>query len=108
MISLIPLPTNLAALFGLILLGIGCAPIYPAVIHSTPFNFGKENSQAIIGIQMACAYAGTTFMPPLFGLMASHGAIGLYPLYLLVFAFLMLITSECLNRRTASKIPSGV
>lgn len=104
----VPLPTNLAALFGLILLGIGCAPIYPAVIHSTPFNFGKENSQAIIGIQMACAYAGTTFMPPLFGLMASHGAIGLYPLYLLVFAFLMLITSECLNRRTASKIPSGV
>ena len=104
----VPLPSNLPALFGLILLGFGCAPIYPAIIHSTPFNFGKENSQAIIGIQMACAYVGSTFMPPLFGLVASHGAIDLYPLYLLFFALLMLVMSERLNRLTGSKNPSGV
>lgn len=95
---LLPVEADLPALAGLIVVGVGCAPIYPCVIHSTPANFGKENSQAVIGIQMASAYVGTTFMPPLFGLLAARVSIGLYPLYLLAFAVVMLLMSERLNR----------
>ena len=67
----LPLNIDLFALLGLIIFGIGCAPVYPSIIHSTPNNFGEENSQAIIGMQMASAYVGTTFMPPLFGVIAN-------------------------------------
>lgn len=95
---LLPVQADLPALAGLIIIGFGCAPIYPSIIHATPFNFGKENSQAIIGVQMASAYVGATFMPPLFGVVASYVGIWLYPLYLMVFAVLMLILSESLNR----------
>ena len=94
----VPVGNDLPALAGLIIIGLGCAPIYPSIIHSTPFNFGKENSQAIIGIQMASAYVGSTIMPPLFGFLASNIHIGLYPFYLLLFAVLMLLMSERLNR----------
>lgn len=93
-----PVKWDALALAGLIIIGLGCAPVYPSFIHSTPFNFGKENSQAIIGIQMASAYVGTTLMPPLFGLIAPF-QIGLYPLYLLLFAILMLLMSERLNKK---------
>lgn len=94
----LPINVNMLPLIGLVIAGFGCAPIYPAIIHSTPTNFGKENSQAIIGIQMAAAYVGTTFMPPLFGAIASAVGIWLYPLYLLLFAAIMLAASELMNR----------
>ena len=99
----IALPVGIDALprIGLIIAGFGCAPIYPAIIHSTPTNFGKDNSQAIIGIQMAAAYMGTTFMPPLFGAIASMLGIWIYPLYLLLFAALMIAASELMNKLTA-------
>lgn len=86
------------ALSALVLIGLGCAPIYPSVIHATPDNFGAENSSAVIGIQMACAYAGATFMPPVFGLIANYINIGFYPAFLAVFALLMLVMTEKLNR----------
>lgn len=89
---LLPLSSNIIALVGLMILGLGCAPIYPSIIHSTPSNFGKQNSQAIIGIQMASAYLGTTFMPPLFGLIASTFSLGLYPMFLLFFVIVMFAT----------------
>lgn len=98
-IVLIGLPgTRVAPLIGLVIVGLGCAPIYPSIIHSTPTNFGEEHSQAIIGIQMASAYTGSTFMPPLFGFIADKFSIGLYPLYLLLFGILMLVMSETLNK----------
>lgn len=99
----LPVRTNVLALLGLIVVGLGCAPVYPAVIHSTPSNFGRENSQAIIGIQMASAYTGSTFMPPLFGLIAEHISIGAYPIFLLFFAALMLLMSEWLNKTISEK-----
>ena len=95
------LPVGPAALAGLVVLGLGAAPVYPCIIHSTPENFGKENSQALVGIQMASAYCGSTFMPPLFGLLAQYVDVALYPFYLLVFALLMLVMTEWLNRRLA-------
>lgn len=94
----LPVSSHLPSLAGVLIIGLGCAPIYPSIIHSTPSHFGKENSQAVIGIQMASAYVGSTFMPPLFGLIASFLHIGAYPFYLLVFAVLMLGMSEKLNR----------
>ncbi|NLO48827.1 MAG: MFS transporter [Clostridiales bacterium] len=94
------------ALAGLVITGLGCSPVYPSVIHSTPSNFGKENAKAIIGIQMASAYTGSTFIPPLFGLIADHVHIGLFPLFLIFFAMLMLLMSEKLNKIIAKK-PGG-
>lgn len=99
----LPISYSTLSLIGLVIIGFGCAPIYPSIIHATPFNFGKENSQAVIGIQMASAYVGSTFMPPLFGILSEKISISLYPIYLLIFAFLMLISSEKLNSVVNSK-----
>ena len=89
---------NIFSLIGLIMVGLGCAPIYPSIIHATPDNFGADKSQAVIGVQMACAYVGTTLMPPLFGLIANHINISIYPFYLLIIAVCMIVMSERLNR----------
>ena len=100
---LLPLTAEYIALAGLVVIGFGCAPIYPAVIHSTPDHFGRENSQAIIGIQMASAYIGTTFMPTLYGLLSDWISPGIYPLFLLFFAVLLAAMSERMNRMDAAK-----
>lgn len=94
----IPFGSDVLGLAGLIVIGFGCAPIYPSIIHSTPSNFGEENSQSIVGVQMASAYVGSTFMPPLFGALTSVLPIGIYPAYLSVFALLTLALSERLNK----------
>ena len=99
---ILPIQVILVPLVGLVLIGLGCAPIYPCVIHETPRNFGPENSQAIIGIQMASAYTGSTFMPPLFGLLANFLTISIYPIYLSLFLVLMLVMTEKLNRLVSS------
>lgn len=88
---LLPVPTDFLPLAGLVVMGVGCAPVYPSIIHATPSNFGKENSQAIIGIQMASAYFGSTFMPPVFGLIANHISVGLMPVYVMLFVVLMYV-----------------
>lgn len=77
------------ALLGLILVGLGCAPIYPSIIHSTPEHFGADKSQAMIGVQMASAYVGTCLMPPIFGLIVNHISVSLFPVYLLAILVLM-------------------
>lgn len=87
-----------AALVGLILIGLGCAPIYPCVIHSTPDHFGAERSQAVIGVQMASAYVGTCLMPPLFGLIATQFNVSLLPVYLAVLLLAMILAHESLLR----------
>lgn len=87
-ILLIPLGTA-GSMVGLLLVGLGCAPIYPCVIHSTPYHFGADKSQALIGIQMASAYVGTALMPPLFGLIADHISISLLGVYLLLILVVM-------------------
>ena len=90
-----------ASIIGLILIGLGCAPIYPCIIHSTPAHFGPERSQAIIGVQMASAYIGSCLMPPLFGLIADHITVALMPVYLLVILVLMFVMYEQVVRKTA-------
>lgn len=89
------------ALAGLVLVGLGCAPIYPSIIHATPAHFGTQNSQAVIGIQMSSAYVGNLVMPPLFGLLANNITPALFPFYLLVFLVLMALMHRQLVRKTA-------
>ncbi len=85
---------------GLILIGLGCAPVYPSLIHSTPERFGNDKSQAIIGIQMASAYIGTCLMPPFFGLIAGMTTIALLPFYLLLILAVMMVMFHILTKRT--------
>ena len=95
---LLPVTYNQVSLIGLVVLGLGCATVYPSIIHSTPSNFGAENSRAIIGVQMAGAYTGSTFMPPLLGLISRFTGLGFYPFFILAFALLLLLLTEMLNR----------
>lgn len=97
-VILLPL-SHTYALIGLIIVGLGCAPIYPCIIHSTPTNFGAENSQALTGVQMASAYVGTLIMPPLFGFIANTLSINLYPIYLLALLLLMAFMYESMCRK---------
>lgn len=97
LLLLLPLGTSMT-LVGLILIGLGCAPIYPSLLHETPDNFGADKSQAIMGMQMACAYVGSTLIPPLFGLIAQHITIRLYPIYLIIFVVLMFLMVERMNK----------
>lgn len=96
---LLPLGKTVA-LAGLILIGLGCAPIYPSIIHSTPAHFGADKSQAIIGVQMAFAYIGTCLMPPLFGIIARSISITLFPAYLGLFLCIMFFMYETVIRKT--------
>ena len=92
-----------SAMVGLALMGLGCAPIYPCIIHSTPDHFGEENSQAIIGVQMASAYIGVCCMPPLFGLLANHIGVWLLPWYTGAILVLMVYMCEQLNKKCSHK-----
>ena len=84
---------------GLLLIGLGCAPIYPCVIHSTPAHFGEENSQAIIGVQMASAYVGICMMPPLYGIVSDLVGPWLLPFYLIGINVVMVWMCERLNKK---------
>lgn len=100
---MIPVSYPLVSIIGFVVIGFGCAPIYPSIIHSTPNNFGAENSGAIIGIQMASAYVGSTFIPPLFGLLGNHIGFKILPVYLIVFVALMITMLELTFKVTAKK-----
>ena len=98
LVMLLPLG-KYAAMAGLLLMGLGCAPVYPCLIHATPAHFGEENSQAIIGVQMASAYVGICCMPPLFGLLANRLGAGLLPWHVGALLLAMTAMSERLNRK---------
>lgn len=89
------------SLVGLVLIGLGCAPVYPCIIHSTPAHFGEDKSQAVIGIQMASAYVGSCLMPPVFGLIANNISVALFPVYLVVILMIMIVMHELLVRKTS-------
>ena len=101
-IIILLLPANAyISLAGLIIIGLGCAPIYPCIIHSTPAHFGEDKSQAVIGVQMAFAYIGTLGMPPLFGIIANAISVAILPVYLFIILALMVVMHEALNKVTA-------
>lgn len=102
-ILFLPLP-SIFSLVGFIIIGLGLAPIFPCMLHETPIHFGKKHSQSIMGYQMAVAYTGTTFLPPLLGLISSYFTIGIFPVCILIFAAAMLLCTENLNRLLYKKI----
>ena len=103
-IIMIMLPFGqISALIGLVLTGLGCAPIYPSMLHETPVNFGAEYSQSIMGVQMACAYVGSTFAPPIFGALAAFLGYSLLPFYLGAILILMIVMIQMLNQRVDAK-----
>lgn len=104
---LLPVGTDVLALAGLVVAGLGCAPVYPAIIHSTPVNFGRRNSQAVIGIQMAAAYTGSTLAPPTFGILSTGLGTWTFPVFLAVLVVLGLVMSERLNRVVARRDRAG-
>ena len=91
-------------LLALFLIGLGCAPIFPSLIHETPHNFGSTHSQSIVGLQMASAYIGAMFMPPLFGLIAAGINFRWFPIYISAFLILMAITTRLLYQKTAKQL----
>jgi fucose permease len=90
---------NTTLLPGLFLIGLGCAPVYPSLLHETPKNFGEENSQAMMGIQMGSAYIGTTLMPPVFGWMASYLSFNIFPVFIGIILIIKIIMVETLNKK---------
>ncbi|MCI5948505.1 MAG: MFS transporter [Oscillospiraceae bacterium] len=104
-VVLLFIPTDyiIVSQIGFIIIGLGCAPIYPCIIHSTPSNFGEENSGAIIGIQMASAYVGSTFIPPIFGLLGGILGYKIMPIYILAFFVLMIVMVEMTFKITGKK-----
>ncbi len=106
-LMLLPLQTDLLVLAGLVVFGLGCAPIYPSIIHATPANFGADKSQAIIGMQMASAYVGSTFMPPLFGWLSGLVGLQWMPVYLAFFIVLMVVMLEITWKKVAKANHAG-
>ena len=100
---LLLVPVNAVMLAGVVVCGLGCAPIYPNIIQDTPVNYGAENSQAAVGVQMAAAYLGSTFMPTIFGALASRVGYGVLPGFALavtaVMAALFAVQKRQLARR---------
>jgi len=94
---------NRMLLPGFFLIGMGCAPIFPSLLHETPANFGREYSQAVIGLQMAFAYIGTTLMPPVFGALSSVAGFGIFPVFLGIFLIIKIILVKILNKKTDKK-----
>lgn len=107
-LAALPLPGP-AAFMGLVLVGLGCAPVYPSMIHETPRRFGAANSPTIIGWQMATAYAGTTIFPPLLGWIAGRTGLWIFPYALLGVGLAMLLCSEHIERccRNAARSESS-
>ena len=88
LIVMLPIKNWIPAAIGFVIIGTGMGPVYPAIQHMAPENFGKRYSAAVIGLQMASAYVGSTFMPMVFGILQQHAGIGIMPFYLLLFAVL--------------------
>ena len=91
---------------GFIVTGLGCAPMYPSIIHMTPALFGEDNSPAVIGVQMASAYVGSCIAPPVYGLIANGVTPELLPAYLFVFLVLMAVTHEITQKKAAKPVQS--
>ena len=86
------------------LLGLGCAPVYPSLIHATPARFGEALSSRAISIQLAGSYVGSILMPPAFGLVAAKFSVHLWPISLSVFVGLLLLCVLLLDFVTHRKL----
>ncbi|MDR1540221.1 MAG: MFS transporter [Clostridiales bacterium] len=95
---LLAAPVGIAPMAALLVIGLGCSPVYPCMVQLAPKRFGVANSQRVISLQMACAYTGSTFVPPLAGIIAANTTIGVIPVFLLAYCVVMLFMSEMVNK----------
>ncbi len=100
---ILPIGVNVA-LIGFILSGLGCAPIFPSLIHETPKSFGAEYSQSVIGVQMASAYIGVTFAPSIFGFFAKFFSYSILPIYIGIILVVMIYMVTMLNRKVSKQV----
>ena len=103
---MIPAGSTLSGI-GLVVCGLGCAPIYPNIIQDTPVNYGTENSQAAIGVQMAFAYVGSTFLPSIFGALAGVGGYGLLPYFAISICVLMTVLFGIQKKIVETKVKTN-
>ena len=103
---MIPAGSTLSGI-GLVVCGLGCAPIYPNIIQDTPVNYGTENSQAAIGVQMAFAYVGSTFLPSIFGALAGVGGYGLLPYFAISICVLMTVLFGIQKKIVETKVKTS-
>ena len=103
LLILLPFDGYISAAVGFVITGIGMGPVYPAIQHMAPDNFGRKNSAAVIGLQMASAYIGSTFMPMVFGHIQQAVGIGIMPIYLIFFAALNIGMLEYAYKRMDTK-----
>ena len=94
LLILVPFPGYIPAAAGFLITGIGMGPVYPAIQHMAPINFGRKNSAAVIAMQMASAYIGSTFMPMVFGHLQQAAGIYIMPFYVALFALLNFVMLE--------------
>ena len=106
MLMMIPAGSTLSGI-GLVMCGLGCAPIYPNIIQDTPVNYGEENSQAAIGVQMAFAYVGSTFLPSIFGALAGVGGYGLLPYFAMGICLLMAVLFGIQKKTVETKVKTN-
>ncbi len=101
-VVLIAIPFDfMLSVIGFVVIGLGCAPIYPSIIHMTPALFGEDKSQAMIGVQMACAYTGSMLVPPIFGALANATTFLVMPIFISVFLISMIVLHETVVRKTS-------
>ena len=98
------IPVNAVIVAGVVLVGLGCAPVYPNVVQDTPVNYGSENSQAVIGVQMAFAYIGSMFMPTAFAYIASFTGFGILPVFGLLITGVMAVLFGKMKRIVESRV----
>ena len=94
------IPYAICSIIGFIFVGLGCAPIYPSIMHSIPKRFGTKNSQALIGLQMAFAYLGSSLMPPFFGVLSTILGVSFLPIFLLIILIIMFILHNIVIKKT--------
>ncbi|WP_188205221.1 MFS transporter [Desemzia incerta] len=99
--------SDLFSMVGLLFIGLGCAPIYPSMIHDTPNRFGRGASQSVMGLQVAFAYVGSSIMPLIFSGLVSFSTIGLFPVYILLSVVVMTLCSEKMNTAVKSELLSN-
>ena len=95
------LPFGAASLAGFLIIGIGCAPVYPCIVHMTPDLFGRDRSQSMMSVQLAFAYLGFCIVPPLFGLIADYISISLLPVFLAILLAMMILMHEVVVKKTS-------
>lgn len=85
---------------GLIVMGLGCAPIYPSMMHETARRFPTHLTARVIGRQVGLSYVGSASVPAACGLLAAYAGLSMVMPALVLLLLVLLAVTERLNRLT--------